>query len=376
MSTDSVHGSSRFLLRSVLPVVLVAIGALLVPPSVTAQSCVLTRLDTPVMDAFHEDFTPTGAHQRFQASLGHRYGYSFRHFVGTDEQEERMAEHSQVVNNVNIIDLSMRYSFNSQTSLSVGLPYLTANRDGALRNAEGHVIARYTRSQTEGLGDVTVVAKHLLWDPATHRRSNLSLGIGIKAPTGDYKQRQSTLSLRGGQIVRSDGGTADYSVQPGDGAWGIITEASGYRILNKTGSLALYGSGTYIFAPETHNGVARPNANIAEEFVSATDQYVARLGVQIGPKSWRGFGLGLGGRIEGIPPHDAFGSSFGRRRPGYMASVEPSLSYSWGGNSLSMSVPWAVERNRQRSVSDLIRGSHGDAAFPDYVILTNYAVRF
>jgi outer membrane putative beta-barrel porin/alpha-amylase len=376
MFNDSVYGLSRFVLRSVMPVVLVVVGTLQVSPSATAQSCVLTRLDTPVMNAFDDDFTPAGAHQRFQASMGHRYGYSFRHFVGTDEQEERMAEHSQVVNNVNIVDLSMRYNLSSRTSFTVGVPYLTANRDGALRNGEGHVIARYTRSQTEGLGDITVVAKHLLWDPAAHRRSNLSVGLGVKVPTGDYRQKQSTLSLRNGAIVRSDGGIADYSVQPGDGAWGIITEASGYRILNKSGSFALYGSGTYIFEPETHNGVARPNASIAEEFVSATDQYVARLGVQIGPKSWRGFGLGLGGRIEGVPPHDVFGSSFGRRRPGYMASIEPSFSYSWGVNSISMSVPWAVERNRQRSVSDLIRGSHGDAAFPDYVVLTNYAVRF
>lgn len=110
--------------------------------------------------------------------------------------------------------------------------------------------------------------------------------------------------------------------------------------------------------------------------MSATDQYVARLGVQIGPKSWRGFGLGLGCRIEGIPPYDAFGSSFGRRRPGYMASVEPSLSYSWGVNSISMSVPWAVERNRQRSVSDLIRLARRRGLLGLYVVLTNYAVRF
>ncbi len=376
MSNDSVYGLSRFVLRSALPVMLVVIAALLMPPSATAQSCVLTRLDTPVMDAFDEDFNPAGAHQRFQASLGHRYGYSFRHFVGTDEQEERLAEHSQVVNNVNIVDLSMRYNISSRTSVTVGVPYLTANRDGGLRNAEGHVILRYTRSQTEGLGDITVVAKRLLWNPADHRRSNLSVGLGLKLPTGDYKQRQSTLSIRNGQIVRSDGGFADYSVQPGDGAWGIITEASGYRVLNQSGSFALYGSGTYIFEPETDNGVARPNANIAEEFVSATDQYVARIGVQIGPRSWHGIGVGLGGRIEGVPPHDVFGSSNGRRRPGYMVSVEPSFSYSWGVNSISMSVPWAVERNRQRSVSDLLRGSHGDAAFPDYVILTNYGVRF
>jgi len=353
-------------------VVLALVAILALPGTLAAQSCVLTRLDTPVLNALDTQYNDST--QRWQVGFGWRYGYSFRHFVGTDEQEERLAEHSQVVNNVNLADLSVRFNFNSRTSVSLGVPYLSASRSGALRSG-GQVVKRYTRSETSGIGDMTLLGKWLVWDPKANRRSNLALGLGVKLPTGDYRQKETRLSMVGGREVASSG-IADYSVQPGDGGWGYIVEASGYKLLNTSGSLAGYGSGTYILEPAATNGVERPGAERGEEEVSATDQYVARLGMQLGPAAWRGFTVGLGGRIEGIPVHDLVGSSDGRRRPGYMISVEPSFSYTRGGQSVNFSMPWAVERNRQRSVADLLNGGHGDAAFPDYVVLSNYTIRF
>jgi len=367
---------SAFAQRSALTldrlVLLALLAALAMPHALAAQSCVLTRLDSPVMNAFHGNFSGAA---RWQVDLGWRYGYSFRHFVGTDEQEERLAEHSQVVNNVNIADLSVRYNVNQRLSFAMAVPYTMANRDGGLRNSSGHVVKRYTRSETSGIGDVTLVGKWLVRNPLQPQRSNLSLGLGVKLPTGDYKQKETRLSLVNGSEVRSTA-VADYSVQPGDGGYGIILESSGYSVLGNSGALAGYASGTYIVTPQADNGVVRPGAAPHEEKVSVTDQYVARLGVQIGPRSWRGFSVGIGGRLEGIPVHDLVGSSEGRRRPGYIASVEPSFSYTRGSQSISFAMPWAVERNRQRSVADLANGGHGDAAFPDYVVLSSYSFRF
>jgi hypothetical protein len=170
--------------------------------------------------------------------------------------------------------------------------------------------------------------------------------------------------------------TADLSVQPGDGGFGLVLEASGYKVFNQSGSVAGYGSVTYILEPSATNGVVRPGARPGEEEVSTSDQYVARLGVQTGPASWNGWSAGLGARIEGIPVHDLVGSSDGRRRPGYLLSVEPSVSWTHGANSVNLALPWAVERNRQRSVADIHRGAHGDAAFPDYLVLLSYSRRF
>lgn len=340
-----------------------------------AQSCILTRLDSPVPSAFDEEFGAADE-QPWLASFGYRYGYSFRHFRGSHEEPHRVEENSQVVNNVHLLDLGIRYQFNPRTSLSVGIPYVDAGRSAGLRDENRTVVERYTRSETNGLGDMTAIFNRLLRDPTTHRRSNLSLGIGVKFPTGDYEQQQTRLRLDDGKLV-SSASVADYSVQPGDGAWGLILEASGYSVLNASGSLALYGTGTYIIQPETDNGVLLDPDDLGEEFVSAADQYVARLGLQLGPESWGGFSAGLGARIEGVPVHDLVGSSRGRRRPGYMASVEPSLRWSRNGKTVSFAMPVAVERNRQRSVADMLQGKDGgDAAFPDYLILASYSVRF
>jgi hypothetical protein len=348
-----------------------------IPSSLQAQSCILTRLDSPVLNAFDSEFNPTAADQRWQATVAWRYGYSFRHFVGTEEQKERVEEHSQVVNNVNLLDVAVRYNFTGQTSLTVGVPYLMATRSGALRGDDGEVVRRYQRSSTRGIGDMTVVANHLLWDPTTHRRSNLSLGAGIKLPTGETMQLENRIDLVDGEEVVSER-TADLSVQPGDGGFGLVLEASGYKVFNQSGSFAGYGSVTYILEPQATNGVVRPGARPTEAENSTTDQYVARLGVQTGPASWNGWSAGLGARVEGIPVHDLIGSSDGRRRPGYMLSVEPSVSWTHGANTVNLALPWAVVRNRQRSVADIERGggAHGDAAFPDYLVLLSYSRRF
>jgi len=356
-------------------VLLTLVGAVMLEPRVYAQSCILTRLDSSVLSAFDREFNPAAEDQKWQLNFGWRYGYSFRHFRGSEEQVERVREHSQVVNNVNLLDLGVRYAFSAQTSVTVGVPYLMATRSGALRNEDREVIKRYVRSNNRGVGDVTVVGKWLAWDPATHRRSNLSLGAGVKLPTGDNMQQQTRLSLVDGEEVVTYR-TADLSVQPGDGGFGLVLEVSGYKVLGQSGSTAAYGSAVYIIQPQTTSGVLRPGARPHEEEVSIADQYVARLGMQLGPAAWGSWSVGLGGRIEGVPVFDLAGSSEGRRRPGYMVSLEPSVSWVKGAHQVSLAIPWAIERNRERSFADRQNGTHGDAAFPDYLVIGGYSYRF
>jgi hypothetical protein len=170
--------------------------------------------------------------------------------------------------------------------------------------------------------------------------------------------------------------TADQSVQPGDGGWGLVLQASGYRLFNASGTLAGYFSGSYIVEPEKTSGTLTYRNAPEEAVMSIADQYVARLGVQVSGLSWRGWSIGLGARLEGIPVHDLFGSSEGFRRPGYILSAEPSLSWTRGAHTVQLATPVAIERNRQRSVPDLQRGRHGDASFPDYVVMLGYSRRF
>ena len=70
----------------------------------------------------------------------------------------------------------------------------------------------------------------------------------------------------------------------------------------------------------------------------------------------------------------------GFRRPGYVVSVEPGVSYMLKNFTLSANVPVALIRNRTRSLTDIADSTptsyvHGDAAFADYLINFNLAWR-
>lgn len=330
-----------------------------------------SRLDAPVLGAFDE---LTGGEQKWQVSFSWRYQKSDRHFRGTHEEKNRAAEESEVINTLHLADLGLRYNFSPQTSLSVSIPYLMAERSHPIRDENRDVVGR-SDLNSQGLSDVTIVGRRLLWDPAQPRRGNLSLGLGIKLPTGDPNVVDARERLVDGERVLSVE-TVDQSVQPGDGGFGVIVDMSGYYQLRAQGDLAAYASGAYLINPEGTNGVHTFRSRAGEEIMSIADQYVFRTGVVASPRSWNGVSVGLGGRFEGVPVRDLFGSSEGFRRPGYAVSVEPSVAWTRGSHSLSLAVPIAVQRNRQQSVPDMATGRHGDAAFADYVVLAGYWRRF
>ncbi len=101
---------------------------------------------------------------------------------------------------------------------------------------------------------------------------------------------------------------------------------------------------------------------------------MARAGFNYNFNKIKGFGVALGARLEGIPVYDLIGGSGDFRRPGYIWSIEPALTYRVKKVSLFASVPVALYRNRTQSVTDkensIKQNKHvqGDAAFADYTI--------
>jgi hypothetical protein len=112
-----------------------------------------------------------------------------------------------------------------------------------------------------------------------------------------------------------------------------------------------------------------------EKYTSVPDQFMVRAGVTYNVLPAKGLGLGLGGRVEGVPVHDLIGAENGFRRPGYVVSVEPTLNYSRGRNMATLGIPTALIRNRTQSVTDKVMDRHGDAAFADYLVYINYSFR-
>jgi hypothetical protein len=331
---------------------------------------VAARLDAPVLGA-QDSYTGP---DRWQVSMSWRYQRSFRHFVGSDEQENRAEDGSQVINKIHQAEVGIRYNASDVWSVSVGIPYLIAQRSSPIRGTSGAVVDR-TITHSNGVGDITVTGRRLLWKPKEHPDGNIAVGLGVKLPTGQYSVVDTRTRLINGQFVNTIE-TVDQSIQPGDGGFGVILDFQGFRRIAHSG-FALYGSATYLINPSNTNGVKTYRTGLGEEVMSVADQYLARAGGSYTNPGWKGFGVSLGARIEGVPVEDLIGGSDGFRRPGYAVSVEPAVSYSRGPHTFSLAVPFAVERNRQRSVPDrLVPGRHGDAAFADYLILLGYWRKF
>ena len=314
----------------------------------------------------------------WSASISGRHQTSDRHFVGSEYQEERDHEGSQVINDVNIADLSIRYQATKRLELSLGIPYFMGTRSQPLRNAQREVIDRY-QTQARGIGDVMFSARRWMLDPDTHPRGNVQLGLGLKVPTGandvtDTFRVFSAAPAPNGSIS-SEVRTVDQSIQPGDGGFGILADFSTFKGV-AGGNVSVYASGAYLANPGGTSEVLTYRSAPGEQIMSIADQYLLRGGATFAIPKSNTLAVSAGIRIEGVPVRDLLGPSDGFRRPGVAISLEPTLSIMRGKNGVTIGIPFAVYRNRFVSVPDEARGAHGDAAFADYLVLAGFSRRF
>lgn len=310
---------------------------------------------------------------QWQMSLSYRGLESSTHYSGSVRQREREELGTFVVNKQQVLDFGLSYTVNRRLSLSLGLPLVKAS--WSIPTPTAPVPGPRAQQDAEGLGDVSLTARSWLWDPAASRRSNVSLGLGIKAPTGDYRVTDVYPNIRGGGEAEK---AVDQSVQLGDGGWGVLVELQAYRAFSKA---TLYASGTYLVNPRDTNGtpsilpglgIQPTPATAGLEVNSVPDQYVARAGA-VFPVQPSGLSLSAGARIEGLPRYDLVGDSHGWRRPGYEVYFEPGLLIERGRSAVSLHVPIGVYRNREPNP---YTGRPGDATFPDFVFLVGYGHRF
>jgi hypothetical protein len=292
----------------------------------------------------------------FDVTIGYRYQSSSRHFVGTTEQVQREVLRNQVENDYHLFDVAINYQLTHRWSLTGSLPILVATR----HQGSGYF-------HTHGIGDATIGTRAWLFNG--ERGGNIALGISLKMPTG--KDNSQDYAFVGGRRTII---TSDQSIQAGDGGWGFALETQGYK--RTFFNSVLYFSGAYLFNPQGTNGVPTFRTAKGEETMSIADQYLYRGGISHAVPKIRGLVASFGGRMEGVPVRDAFGSSLGFRRPGYAIDLDPGFVYTRGRNSWSCNVPFAVQRNRTISVPDLANHRHGDAAFADYALTLSYARHF
>ncbi len=316
---------------------------------------------------------------QWQFTVNNRYYKSFRHYVGTVYQKQRQDLGNEVINNAYTMDMAIYRLLNPRWSLMLDLP-ISANarsqtytQSGALHRFSTHAF---------GAGDIRFAVYRWILDPVKMPKGNIQVGLGLKFATGEdnvqdyFKTSDTTKTF----------GPVDQSIQLGDGGTGITFELNGYY--NFSHKVGVYGNFFYLSNPRDQNGVSNahggtPSANSVangSSVMSVPDQYLIRAGVNM---QFNNLTISAGMRDDCLPVHDLIGLSDGFRRPGYIISAEPGVTYVFSSKvSVYSFVPIAIVRDRTQSVPDKIttaltgKYTQGDAAFANCVVNIGANIRF
>lgn len=342
--------------------------ALLAPHVASANGCIVVRPTSQLSVAAMDAHDPAVGQWDFTAA--YRYLFSDRHFRGTHEEPNRQALETDVRNSIHTVDYTIGYRLDEDWRFTASIPYINARRSSLY---EHDFVNRHTMSAV-GIGDLRMMA-YRDFSLDTEAPTGITLGVGIKFPTGKDDVKDIA-HVGSGPELR----TVDQSIQLGDGGLGAIAEAQIFRQFANEQTYA-FASGSYLINPRETNGVRTFRETLSpalanEAIMSVPDQYQVRAGIAHRMQQVQGLTLELSLRAEGVPVRDLIGGDDGFRRPGYAVSIEPGVTYSQGPHLLNLSMPYAVQRNRRQSVTDMERGSHGDAAFADSIFLFNYSYTF
>lgn len=313
----------------------------------------------------------------WQVGMNYRYFKSFRHFRGTKEEADRVTNNTEVINNSNAWDFSIIYGITDRWYASATIPTVINSRSSLYEHGRTERHKTFSR----GMADMRLGLGYWLLNPADHMNGNLSLGLGVKLPTGNYNASDIfyNVGLDGEPQVRP----VDQSIQPGDGGFGITIDAQFYQKIAER--IFMYGNAFYLLNPRETNGIRTFRETLSpllenEAIMSVPDQYSVRAGISYSFSD--SFSSSLGALYQGVPVKDIIGGSEGFRRPGNVLSIDPGLSYMKNNITLNLNVPVAVRRARPQSVTDkeieVQTGTprNGDAAFADYLINFGLSYRF
>ncbi|HEU5364210.1 MAG TPA: hypothetical protein VFU62_01700 [Hanamia sp.] len=210
----------------------------------SAQGCVAIRSTGGIctMEHGHSDSSVS----KWVLNVNNRYFKSFRHFVGTKEQKQRVENGSEVINHSYTLDLTLTRNVNKWWSFSLDVPVL-ANSRSSLYEHDGK--NRFL-THSFGVGDIRFSAYRWVLDPEKMPKGNIQFGLGIKLPTGDYKfqdffhKNDSTLLL----------GPVDQSIQLGNGGTGFPFEMNAFYYFSQ--QISVYGNFYYLVSPREQNGTS------------------------------------------------------------------------------------------------------------------------
>ena len=308
-------------------------------------------------------------------TISYRHYHSFKDYQGGKALPFPSPPEYYAETRLHTFDLTLTYAFSARFDLSVELPFSKGSRETYFE----HDGASKHTMRANGAGDLRLIGNFWLLDPDKHPDQNVSLRLGVKAPTGDsqakdYSYRGTTRILR----------PVDPAIQPGDGGWGIVLGTQAFTKVFK--NTFAYLEGTYLSNPREMNGTQTPFGDrpeftlgdIGYTIDSVPDLYTGRVGLIQGIWPTQGLSVTFGLRTDGVRARDLIGGSEGWRLPGYTISIEPGLSISRGKNYFSFTLPAAIYSHGSPNVADVRTNSPfiGIVSLADSQITASYSRRF
>lgn len=264
------------------------------------QGCVAIRhFSSCVGSTLENNLLHTGD---IQIGMNYRYFKSFRHFRGLEEEPDRLANDTEVINNAHAWDYSLTYGISPRLYTSITIPFVINNRSSLYEHGREERHTTFSR----GLADMRFGLGFWLLDLEKNPNGNLAVGLGMKLPTGNYNA--SDIFYNVGPENSPQVRPVDQSIQPGDGGFGITLDFQFYTKV--TNNLFAYGGGFYLVNPREVNGIRTFRETLSpllenEAIMAVPDQFSIRTGVSYNFSTH--FSTSLGARYEGVPVKDIVG---------------------------------------------------------------------
>lgn len=341
-------------------------GLGLLPISARAQGCEPIRFTVPVSLGGEGE-----AYQRsreWQATIAYRRLRSNQWFIGTEQSDKLAPGGSAPIFEIHTGIADLAYAFSDRVRARVSIPFSSGSLTRIWADRKEHA------QSASGIGDISLQGEAWLFEPRSHERGNIAIGLGLKAPTGSHTKR-SQFFLATGPVDFP----ADQTIQPGDGGWAILTQLQAFRRLNERASL--YAVGSYMVSTRDKTELkGSPGPGPTFLFWSVPDVYSLRTGAAFNVLPEQGLSMSVGARLDGIPVRDLIGGGDKNtiKRTSRIVFVEPGLSYTRGKDNITLSVPWRVRVNRVKSLTEQLPGASPTAnagGFAKYLVFASYSRR-
>ncbi len=329
-------------------------------PSLAAQGCEPIRFTTPINLGGQGEVYQQA--RKWRLTLAYRQLHSDEFFVGTSQKPSAGPNGESPVFDIHTVIVDAAYSINSRYLLRMSVPFSNGTLSRLWPDGAHH------EQHSSGIGDVSVMGEAWLWKPESHENGNVSVGVGVKAPTGSYSSESRVYTATGSVAF-----PADQTIQPGDGGWALLLQAQTFRRL--TERTFVYGAGSYMVSPKAQTDIRQTPTSTVHW--SVPDVYSARLGAAFSLMPDQGLSVSLGGRLDGIPKRDLVGGGNDStvKRVSTVMFVDPGLSLNRGRSSFTLSVPVRVSVNRMKSLLEERTNGVNGGGFAKYLVFGSYSYR-